>query len=60
MIPPVSARCWNAVGRLAGDPCPAESGPYGSPDLRRLRLGGHEINGDVVSIWHFDRGRTSG
>ena len=20
MIPPVSAQCWNAVGRLAGDP----------------------------------------
>lgn len=54
----------DAVDRLAGDPCPAESFPYGSPDLRRLRIGRYrvmyEINGDVVSIGHIARGETSG
>jgi mRNA interferase RelE/StbE len=30
----------DAVDRLAGDPRPAGSFPYGSPDLRRLRAGG--------------------
>ena len=54
----------DAVDRLAGDPRPAESFPYGSPDLRRLRVGRYrvmdEINGDVVSIGHIARGETSG
>ena len=59
-IPPVPAWCWTLCG-LADDPRPAESFPYGSPDLRRLRVGRvYEINGDVVSIWHIDRGKTSG
>ena len=53
----------DAVGRLAGDPRPAGSFPYGSPDLRRLRAGRYrvmyEINGDVVPVWHIARGKTS-
>jgi mRNA interferase RelE/StbE len=52
----------DAVDRLAGDPRPAESFPYGSPDLRRLRIGRYrvldEINGDVVSIGHIARGEN--
>ena len=60
MIPPVSAQCWTPFDRLAGNPRPAESFPYGSPDLRRLRAGRYEINGDVVSIWHIDRGKIGG
>ncbi|HUY49788.1 MAG TPA: type II toxin-antitoxin system RelE/ParE family toxin [Streptosporangiaceae bacterium] len=54
----------DAVDRLAGDPRPAGSFPYGSPDLRRRRAGRYrvmyEIKGDVVSIWHIARGKTSG
>ncbi len=54
----------DTVDRLADDPRPAESFPYGSPDLRRLRVGRYrvmyEINGDVVSIGHIARGKTSG
>jgi len=54
----------DAVDRLTDDPRPAESFPYGSPDLRRLRVGRYrvmyEINGDVVSIGHIARGKTSG
>ena len=30
----------DAIDRLAEDPRPAGSFPYGSPDLRRLRAGG--------------------
>ena len=60
MIPPVSAQCWTPSTGWAGDPRPAESFPYGSPDLRRLRAGRYEINGDVVPIWHIARGKTSG
>ena len=60
MIPAVSAQCWTPFDRLAGDPRPAGSFPYGSPDLRRLRVGRYEINGDVVPIWHIARGKTSG
>jgi len=54
----------DAIDRLTGDPRPAESFPYGSPDLRRLRVGRYrvmyEIKGDVVSIGHIARGKTSG
>jgi mRNA interferase RelE/StbE len=53
-----------AAGFLADDPRLAESFPYGSPDLRRLRVGRYrvtyEIKGDVVSIGHIARGKTSG
>lgn len=30
---------WESVSRLADEPRPPESFPYGSPDLRRLRAG---------------------
>jgi mRNA interferase RelE/StbE len=54
----------DAVDRLADEPRSAESFPYGSPDLRRLRVGRYrvmyEIKGDVVSIWHIARGKTGG
>ena len=33
------AALWDAVSRLADEPRPPESFPYGSPDLRRLRAG---------------------
>jgi len=50
----------DAIDRLAGDPRPAGSFPYGSPDLRRLRAGRYrvlyEITGDVVAIRHIARG----
>jgi mRNA interferase RelE/StbE len=53
----------DAVDALAGDPRSAESFPYGSEDRRRLRVGRYrvmyEIKGDVVSIWHIARGKTS-
>ena len=54
----------DAVDRLADDPRPAGSFPYGSPDLRRLRVGRYrvmyEIKGDLVSIGHIARGKADG
>jgi mRNA interferase RelE/StbE len=48
-----------AIDQLAGDPRPAGSFPYGSPDLRRLRVGRYrvmyEINGNEVVIGHIAR-----
>lgn len=53
----------DAIDHLADDPRPATSFPYGSADLRRLRAGRYrvlyEIKGDVVSIGHIARGKTS-
>ncbi len=51
----------DAIDRLADDPRPAESSfPYGSPDLRRLRVGRYrvlyEITEDAVAIRHIARG----
>jgi mRNA interferase RelE/StbE len=58
------AAMLDAVARLADDPRPAGSFPYGSPDLRRLRVGRYrvlyEISGDVVSVAHIARGPVSG
>jgi mRNA interferase RelE/StbE len=34
---------WESVSRLAGEPRPPESFPYGSPDLRRLRAGRYRV-----------------
>lgn len=34
---------WESVSRLAEEPRPPESFPYGSPDLRRLRAGRYRI-----------------
>jgi mRNA interferase RelE/StbE len=48
-----------AIDQLADEPRPAGSFPYGSPDLRRLRVGRYrvmyEINGDEVVIGHIAR-----
>jgi mRNA interferase RelE/StbE len=50
----------DAIDRLADDPCPAGSFPYGSPDLRRMRVGRYrvlyEITEDAVAIRHIARG----
>jgi mRNA interferase RelE/StbE len=49
----------DAIDRLADDPRPAGSFPYGSPDLRRLRVGRYrvlyEITTDAVAIRHIAR-----
>lgn len=51
----------DAIDQLGDDPRPAGSFPYGSPDLRRLRVGRYrvlyEIRGDVLAIRHIARGR---
>ena len=53
----------DAIDRLADDPRPAESFPYGSPDLRRLRIGRYrilyEITDGSVAIRHIARGTGS-
>lgn len=53
----------DAIDRLADDPRPAGSFPYGSPDLRRLRVGRYrilyEITHDSVAIRHIARGTGS-
>ena len=36
-------RLWESVSRLADEPRPPESFPYGSPDLRRLRAGRYRV-----------------
>jgi mRNA interferase RelE/StbE len=50
----------DAIDRLADHPRPAGSFPYGSPDLRRLRVGRYrvlyEITEDTVAIRHIARG----
>ena len=50
----------DAVARLADEPRPAESFPYGSPDRRRLRIGRYrvmyDITAETVSVWHLGRG----
>jgi mRNA interferase RelE/StbE len=50
----------DAVAQLAGDPRPAGSFPYGSPDRRRLRIGRYrvmyDITAETVSVWHLGRG----
>jgi len=49
----------DAVARLANDPGPAGSFPYGSPDRRRLRIGRYrvmyDITAETVSVWHLGR-----
>ena len=50
----------DAIDRLADDPRPPGSFPYGSPDLRRLRIGRYrvlyEITEEAVTIRHIARG----
>ncbi len=53
----------DAIDRLTDDPRPAGSFPYGTPDLRRLRVGRYrvlyEITEDAVAIRHIARGAGS-
>ena len=53
----------DAIDRLADDPRPAGSFPYGSPDLRRLRVGRYrvlyEIAEDAIAVRHIARGTGS-
>lgn len=53
----------DAIDRLADDPSPAGSFPYGSPDLRRLRVGRYrvlyEITEDAIAVRHIARGTRS-
>lgn len=53
----------DAIDRLADDPQPAGSFPYGSPDLRRLRVGRYrvlyEITEEAVAVRHIARGTAS-
>ncbi len=48
------------IDGLADEPRPAGSFPYGSPDLRRLRVGRYrvlyEISEEAVAIRHIARG----
>ena len=52
-----------AIDLLADDPRPAGSFPYGTPDLRRLRVGRYrilyQITGDSVVIRHIARGTAN-
>jgi mRNA interferase RelE/StbE len=58
--PPGIRAVPDAIDRLADDPRLAGSFPYGSPDLRRLRVGRYrilyEITEDTVAIRHIARG----
>jgi mRNA interferase RelE/StbE len=53
----------DAIDRLADDPRPAESFPYGSADMRRLRVGRYrvlyEITEDAIAVRHLARGTRS-
>ena len=53
----------DAIDRLADDPRPAGSFPYGSPDLRRLRIGRYrvlyEITEETVAVRHIARGTAN-
>ena len=53
----------DAIDRLGDDPRPAGSFPYGSPDLRRLRIGRYrvlyEITEETVAVRHIARGTAS-
>ncbi len=53
----------DAIDALAENPRPTRSFPYLSAHLRRLRLGRYRvlyrIDGDVISIGHIARGRST-
>jgi mRNA interferase RelE/StbE len=61
--PPGIRAVLDAIDLLADDPRPAGSFPYGSPDLRRLRVGRYrilyQITGDSVVIRHIARGTAN-
>ncbi|MEV6594199.1 type II toxin-antitoxin system RelE family toxin [Streptomyces acidicola] len=52
----------DTIDKLAHDPRPAASIPYGSPDMRRLRIGDYRIlyliDDDVIRILVTHLGRT--
>ena len=52
----------DAIDWLADDPRPTGSFPYGSPDLRRLRVGRYrvlyEITDDAIAVRHIARATT--
>jgi mRNA interferase RelE/StbE len=58
--PPGIREVLDAIDRLADDPRQPGSFPYGSPDLRRLRVGRYrilyEITDDTIAIRHIARG----
>jgi mRNA interferase RelE/StbE len=62
--PPGVEALLDAVDLLAVDPRPNGSFPYGSPDLRRLRVGRYrvlyEISTDTVSVGHVARTLRAG
>ncbi|MGQ5635453.1 MULTISPECIES: type II toxin-antitoxin system RelE family toxin [unclassified Streptomyces] len=53
----------DAIDKLADDPRPAASAPYGSPDIRRLRVGDYRvlyiIDDEVIHIMVTHLGRTT-
>jgi mRNA interferase RelE/StbE len=53
----------DTIDKLAHDPRPATSVPYGSPDLRRLRIGDYRvlyiIEEEVIRILVTNLGRTA-
>jgi mRNA interferase RelE/StbE len=58
--PPGIRAVLDAIDRLGDEPRPAGSFPYGSPDLRRLRVGRYrilyEITENTVAVRHIARG----
>ena len=58
--PPGIRAVLEAIDRLTDDPRPAGSFPYGSPDLRRLRVGRYrilyEIIDNIIAIRPIARG----
>jgi mRNA interferase RelE/StbE len=57
--PPGIRAVLDAIDQLTDDPRPHGSFPYGSPDLRRLRIGRYrvlyEISEDAIAIRHIAR-----
>jgi mRNA interferase RelE/StbE len=57
------AAVYEAVDTLATQPRPADSVPYGSPDIRRLRVGDYRvlyvIDDEVIHIMVTRLGRTA-
>jgi mRNA interferase RelE/StbE len=55
------AALWDRVSQLADEPRPAESFPYGSPDIRRLRTDRYRVfyqiddDRQVIQIDHVGR-----
>lgn len=52
----------DTIDRLADDPRPARSVPYGTPDIRRLRVGDYRvlyvIEEDVIRVFVTHLGRA--